>query len=138
MSAQVDANSHTQGHGMPGEATRPRIHIVYFALALFDLLAITLSLVLIDRISALHVESIQVTQVWGRRLDDYVDLMRMAAAVNAPGNDVFNTRDAEGESNRLDIAHAAFLARASELRREVSRAPDQGLVDELLGRFDAI
>lgn len=129
---------HRPSERVHSRAAKPRLHLIYFALAAFDLMAVLLGLFLIDRLSALHMESIHVTEVWGHRLDDYVDLMRMAAAVNAPGNDIFNSRDLEAESKHLATSHAAFDLRAGELRQELARSADRQQVSTLLAQFDAI
>ena len=112
---------HRPSERVHSRAAKPRLHLIYFALAAFDLMAVLLGLFLIDRLSALHMESIHVTEVWGHRLDDYVDLMRMAAAVNAPGNDIFNSRDLEAESKHLATSHAAFDLRKRRCRRRLAR-----------------
>ncbi len=119
-------------------AARPRFHLIYFALALFDLLAVCLGLFLIDRLTHVHRQSVQASQDWGHRLEASAELMQLAAAVDAPGNEIFDSRDIEGESRRLDESLAAFDRRADELRQELSRNLDSADAGTLLKRLDSL
>lgn len=122
----------------PTALTRPRLHLIYFALAAFDLLSISLGLYLINRISSIYSHSVQVNQEWGGRLDDYLELMRMAAAVNGPGNDVFETRAIEREWEALQQNRSAFEARAAQLRQELLENARREDAESLLSHFDQI
>ena len=118
--------------------SRPKLHRVYFLLAGFDLLAVSLGLFLINRIANIYTDSIAVNQVWADRLNDYSDLSQMAGAVNAPGNDVFQTRDVDRESARLGSALATFTKRSEAVREDLFRNTDAAQAAELLASFGAI
>lgn len=117
---------------------RPRLHHVYFALAAFDLLTVSLGLYLINRLADIYEESVAVNQVWATRLNEYSELSRLAAAVNGPGNDVFQSGDIRGESARLAGALARFNERAAIVRRDLVRNVGASESPELLAAFDAI
>src|SRR5262249_19832321 len=74
---------------------------------------------------------------WSDRLESYAELGQLAAAVRAPGHDMFDTRDEEAESANLDRAMAAFEEKMRELREEAdSRRPVMETAT-LLAQMDA-
>src|SRR5947207_273654 len=108
----------------PLPAGRPRWLTVCLVLAAFNLLAFGIGLQLSHRLTAMYTESVRINREWSNRLGTYADLAQLAAAVNAPGNDVFDTRDVAAESANLDKAMARFGDRIRELREEAnSRVP---------------
>src|SRR5262249_27845467 len=86
----------------------PRWPLLYFALAGFDLLTIVISLSINHRLVAIYRHAVEVNQEWAEGLDRYAALAQLASEVNAPGNDVFDTRDVAGESRRLHAALGRF------------------------------
>ncbi|MBI5245847.1 MAG: hypothetical protein HY923_01600 [Elusimicrobia bacterium] len=111
---------------------------LYYILALLDLTAVCSSQYVSFRIMAIYADSVAVNQAWAARLDGYARLSSLASAVNAPGNDVFDSRDVAGESLRMEKALAAFNAQAATLaqadRREenLSLSPIMTTMDEML------
>jgi signal transduction histidine kinase len=114
------------------------LHLVYYLLATFDLVTVCLGLYLINNIARIYTDSVAVNQVWAARLSDYSELSRLAAAVNAPGNDVFQTQDVDRESERLNSALTAFKRRAGEVRTDLVRNVDIDQGKDLLPTLDAI
>ncbi len=110
---------------------------MYFALAGFDLLTVILSLLLIGRIMGIFTDSVNDRQEWVNRLGNVAELNLLAAKANAPGNDVFTSRDVKAESIRSDAAFAAFEQKIKEVRDELNALfEDQDLssltcIDEL-------
>lgn len=104
---------------MSAQHVRPRWYWLYFVLAAFDLLTLSFSLYLNHRLRETYTESIQVNQKWAARLNRYADLTQLAGSVNAPGNDVFDSQDPAGESERLKMAlenfNRAFAAAQDDL-----------------------
>ena len=94
----------------------PRWHVVYFALALFDLLTIGASLFLAHQIMEIYAQSVEVNQTWAERLAKINELGLLATAANAPGNDVFDTKDITGESLKLSAARRAFDSHLATVR----------------------
>lgn len=70
------------------KSPRPRWHLLYYVLAGFDLLTISISLYLNHRLAGIYAESVHVNQAWAQRLDRYAKLGELANAVNATANDV--------------------------------------------------
>ena len=73
-----------------GRSAPPKWHRLYYLLAAFDLFTVVLSLVLNHQTRGVFARSIEVNQVWSQRLADYSELGQLAAAVDAPGNDIFD------------------------------------------------
>lgn len=99
--------------------TRLRLHHVYYLLAAFDLLAVSLGLFVINRIAVIYADSVALNQVWAGRLNDYARLGELAADVNAPGNDVFDSRDVEAEAARLAASKDRFDQMLSAVERDL-------------------
>jgi signal transduction histidine kinase len=100
---------------------RPRLkwHVVYYCLAAFDILTVTGSLVLNDRLMGMYVEAVASNQEWGQLMADYTAIELLAADMNAAGNDVFESRDPDGEQRRLRAARSAFGERLQALRKDL-------------------
>src|SRR5689334_4108265 len=110
---------------------RTRWHYIYFVLAAFDLLTVTGSLHLSHRIMAIYAASVDTNQRWADRLARYADLGQLAAAVDAPGNDVFDTRDVDAEATRQAQALAVFERALDATRADLAAGP-------LLAGLDAV
>lgn len=98
---------------------RRQWHRVYFLLALFDVLVVGLGLTLNHRLLGIHKDSVRENGVWEQRLDRYLDLADMAASVNAPGNDVFDSRNVSLETTRMTASLNTFTARMKSLRLDL-------------------
>lgn len=102
----------------------PRWHLVYFALAGFDLLTVGLSLSLTHNLMTIHEQSVQTSRQWAVRLGAITELSDLAQAANAPGNDVFDNGDVTTARTLRNAAVTTFDARlalvASELNADVA------------------
>ena len=118
---------------------RPRLrwHVVYFLLAGFDVLTVSASLYLTDRLFESYSAAVAQNREWASHMDEHAELQRLAADVNAPGNDVFDTHAVALESSRMAGARRAFASRAATLRRHLT---DVHPVEagSLVARFDAL
>lgn len=117
-----------------------RWHRVYFLLAGFDILAIAGSLYLSHQLMTIFRSSVEVNQVWADKLSDLSDLGTAAGAVNAPGNDVFDSHDVAGEIARETVALAQFSKQLSLLQRSIDAVPDaeaRGTLKRSAERIDA-
>jgi PAS domain S-box-containing protein len=101
--------------------SRPKWHLLYYLLACFDLVTVSASLYLNHRIMNIYTTSVAVNQQWAERLGRFADLSRQAGAVNAPGNDVFDSHDVPGESARMRQAREVFDAQMAKIRQDVTR-----------------
>ena len=99
---------------------------LYCALAAFSVSVILSNLYLNHRLMDIYNESVRVNQEWDERLSRYRTLGQLAAAVNAPGADIYASNDVAGETERLRAALRAFNeaipAAREDLRGELSRA----------------
>ena len=110
---EAERNATRLAQGVP----RPRWYRLYYLLAAFDLFTVALALFLNHETRSTFARSVAVNQVWDQRLAAYSELGELAAAVDAPGNDVFDSLDVPGESARMRAARAAFDERFVALRR---------------------
>jgi signal transduction histidine kinase/FixJ family two-component response regulator/HPt (histidine-containing phosphotransfer) domain-containing protein len=99
--------------------SRPRWHLLYFVLAAFDLVTVSVSLYLNHRLNLSFAESIEINAAWAAHLGRFSHLAELASAVNAPGNDVFDTRDVARESARLRERLAIFDRELAATRRQL-------------------
>ncbi|GAM98313.1 heavy metal sensor histidine kinase [alpha proteobacterium U9-1i] len=104
---------------------RRRLDVVYFALAIFDILTISAALMLDHIVTTAFERSVHLSQEWSEHLDGLLDLQRLAQQVDAPGNDVFYSHDVAEERARRDAAQAEFTARWRELVADVEAEPDE-------------
>lgn len=124
---------------LPPARSRPRIrwHVVYYLLAAFDILTVSASLYLSRRLLDIYMRSVSQNEEWAGHMDEYSELQRLAADVNAPGNDVFESHDVPRESGHLARARVAFADRLALLRRHLADLhPSEAR--PLLARFDAV
>lgn len=101
-----------------------RWHIVYYLLAAFDLLAITGSLYLSHEVMEIFRSSVEVNQNWADKLSDLSDVAAAAGAVNAPGNDVFDSHDVAKETARQAQALTSFRLRLDAFAAAIDDVPD--------------
>ena len=122
----------------PGRSLRPRWHRLYYLLAAFDLFTVILSLVLNHQTRGVFARSVEVNQIWGQRLADYSELGQLAAAVDAPGNDIFDSLDLETETARFRTALERYEQRFAALREEVRANAGEAEAARVLADFDAV
>jgi signal transduction histidine kinase len=118
----------------PPEPARPRLkwHVVYYLLAAFDILTVTGSLVLNDRVTDMYVQAVASNEDWGQLMADYTALEQLAGEIDASGNDIFESRDPVRESRRIESALAAFSERLAALRKDLLDTAPAGEAPPLL------
>ncbi|GEM_PF-7073673 len=117
---------------------RSKLHLIYYALAVFDILTVSLSLSLNHQIMGIYSGSVEVNQDWSDRLSNFMEIGRLAAAVNAPGNDVFDSRDTIREPARLEKALSTFNTHMNKARVELRANVDPERCSLLLKDMDDI
>jgi len=130
-----------EGHGRSrsvGAAKPPKWRYVYFLLAAFDLVTVSAGLYLNYRIMGIYLRSVEVNRVWAERVAAYSHLGELAGDVDAPGNDVFDTRDVRKEFVRMGAAVKAFDLDLQKQRQELQANLDRGSAAPLLALLDAI
>lgn len=98
---------------------RPTWHRIYFLLAAFDVLTVCLALFLSHQLMDIYTESVATNAEWVTRGNGYAKLGALAADVNAPGNDIFDSHDVALESRRMSQAKGEFDAQMALARREL-------------------
>ena len=108
-------------------ARRRRLDLIYFALAGFDLLTIGFTLLLSNNIMDLYEQSVTRSAVWSARINELVELAQYAQEANAPGNDVFDSRDARAERARRDAGLQRYEQQRDAVLEELERnVPGEG------------
>jgi CheY-like chemotaxis protein len=100
-------------------ARRFKWHYVYYALAAFDIIGISISLALSHQIMEIYLKSVQTNSTWAKRMDSYAVIGQLAVELNAPGNDIFDSGDPVQETARLKLAVLAFNTQLEKLRKDV-------------------
>lgn len=98
---------------------KPKWHLIYYVLAAFDLVTISGSLLLNHEIMGVYTDSVDVNKELAEIQGHFIDLGRLASAVNAPGNDVFDSRDVDAELTKRNKALERFEQHMLVLRSEV-------------------
>lgn len=112
-------------------------HLYYF-LAAFDVLTIAASLYLNHVVLEIYSDSVDENSVWSNRVSQYSQLNELAAAVNAPGNDAFDSGDFINEKQRLDTAYQAFQAATKSAREDLAQNANDESAGQLLHQLSAI
>ncbi|MFQ5462747.1 MAG: PAS domain S-box protein, partial [Phycisphaerae bacterium] len=85
-----------------------RLHVLYFVLAGFVLLTVVWSSYLNHKLIRINTGTIAHDQHREMRCKEYAQLAKQAQLVNAPGNDVFESRDVPRERARFEKQLGAF------------------------------
>ena len=126
---------HHKPKNKPG---RSKLYLVYYALAAFDILTVSFGLSLNHQIMNIYAGSVEVNRDWSDRLRNFMVIGRLAAAVNAPGNDIFDSHDTIGEPARLEKALDTFNTHMDKARMELRAQVDPVRCSLLLKNMDDI
>jgi len=130
----MTSSAKLNGAEEPAERRRsaPKWYRVYYLLAAFDVLIVLLGLFLSHQIVRIYDRSVEVNQEWVKRLNHYADLGPLAGAVDAPGNDVFDSHDVDGEQSKMQAALRTFelhmAAVEEDLRAKIGEEKQLGTV----------
>ncbi len=138
MSSNANRDAETQAAVARVHArSRPAWYWLYFLLAVLDVITVLVSLGLNHQLMEIYAESVAVNQQWAERLSRYADLAVVAGEVNAPGNDVFDSRDVPKESARLNKALVVFERDLKTAQSEIA-AVKSSKANSLLENFTDI
>jgi signal transduction histidine kinase/CheY-like chemotaxis protein len=112
--------------------------MLYVLFAAFDILTVLVGLALNHHLVDMHRASLDVNRQWAERLATYSKLRELAAAVNAPANDVFDSKDPRGETVRLRKARREFDDALSAARTDLENTGGTPEVQTLIHDLDAI
>jgi PAS domain S-box-containing protein len=93
---------------------------LYFLLACFEILTVIASLYFLDNTNTIFTEAVKTNQVWLAELQKYSGLDDLAVRVNAPGNDIFESKNVATEKNRFEKAKEKLSAALSKSKEELS------------------
>jgi signal transduction histidine kinase len=128
-------DSRFEVHLRPLEVKKPRWPRVYLLLAAFDVFTVLFSLYVNYRIVTIFRASVRENHFWVVKTAALNAISAQAAAVNAPGNDVFETNDIDSEEKRMKEAFAGLQATLNALQVESRAQPGefqrQGLEHDL-------
>jgi signal transduction histidine kinase/DNA-binding response OmpR family regulator len=99
----------------------PRLRVLYASIVILVLAIVGSSVVLSFRILQSYTSSVDNNQEWEDRSAGYRGLQGAAEAVDAPGNEVFESRDVARERARFDSATVRFDHAMSVVRAELDR-----------------
>ncbi|HKU39582.1 MAG TPA: ATP-binding protein [Polyangiales bacterium] len=124
---------------MQGDSTdrqQPKEHTsrLYSALAVFNLASVLAGVLLCHNLVASYRRSVDVNREWADRAGAVAELSRTATEANAPGNDVFETRDVPTERARLTESTARYEqshVRAIAQLRDLPASERTALVERL-------
>lgn len=117
----------------------PKSNLIYYLLAVLNLSTISLCLLLNYQIMGVYVDSIGVNQQWAERVERYSYLRRLAGDVNAPGNDIFDSRDADRESEKMRKALRLFNEGITAEKNELTaNTAGEEISSRLMQDIDAI
>jgi signal transduction histidine kinase len=109
----------------PQHVALPRwYHLVYLLVA-FALFAISLSLYLSYQYMQIYARSVAVNRQWMRRLHHCSTLGELAAGINAPANDVFQSHEVAAEEARLQAAVQMMRNYLNGLDADLQAKPDE-------------
>jgi signal transduction histidine kinase/CheY-like chemotaxis protein len=104
-------------------------------LILFNVMAVSTGLYVSRRVTEKYQASVAINQTWTERRDGFQKLRQLAGRVDEPGNDIFETRDVDGESLKLRQTVIAFDQQAmrlsEDLRANVGQKEKNLLQDDL-------
>ncbi|MEQ1893693.1 MAG: response regulator [Planctomycetota bacterium] len=86
---------------IPASERPPRWHLLYLLLAAFDVFTVCVGLFLSHRLVSIHTDSLRVGQ-------ELAAVRSAASALNAPGNDVFDSHDVPHERTRVEAERERF------------------------------
>ncbi len=124
--------------GARGQRRAPKWHIVYYVLAAFDLATVCGALILSHEIMAIYRTSVVVNEGWAGHLAALSALGQHAGAVNAPGNDIFDSHDVAGEERRQEIARQSYEGHFAELRADIVLGATPKQAQDLNLRLDSV
>lgn len=104
---------------------------VYYLLAIFDVAAIGLSLYVNSHLMHIYIASVATNQTWVELDRDASQLGELASSINAPGNDVFQTKDFAEEEQNLNTAHSEFKRRLANLTHNLALQPATDSIESM-------
>lgn len=109
----------TQQSGAKPSGSWPKVHLIYFLLAAFDLVAVFGGLYLSHRLGSIFEENVAVNEEWSQRYQEVWNLGDAVSAVGEPGNNIFESGNPGLERHKLNVAYGEFNAQLAAIRKEM-------------------
>ncbi|MFA6546863.1 MAG: hypothetical protein WCS99_20770 [Limisphaerales bacterium] len=121
------STTQASGLGKIGGRSQPRQqwHLLYYVLAMFNILTVGFTLWLNHQMQEAFGQSVEVGSAWERRLRDYGDMISIARAVQVRCNNVFITRDVVQQRDDLDVPGECSFGLRDRQARQQHRAHQQ-------------
>ncbi|UPT61166.1 MAG: ATP-binding protein [Hyphomonadaceae bacterium JAD_PAG50586_4] len=133
--AEQTSATHLAPHQKRQPLQRRRLDLIYYALAVFDLLTIGFTLMLSNHTMDLYQLSVSRSAVWSARVAQVVQLARFAQEANAPGNDVFDSQDVTHERARRAAGGARYQRQRDAVLQDLSMAEPGEEVAAVIARI---
>jgi len=111
---------------------------VYYALAAFDIIAISLSVFFGHTLTQRYKQAVTENEFWNERLGEFSELGKLALSVNAPGNDIFETGDLKRERAQLERATSSFNNSLALARIGIAKTADRNQQKQLNRILDEV
>jgi two-component system, sensor histidine kinase and response regulator len=119
------------------KALRSRWYLIYLVLAILDISTVAFGLYMNHHLVARFSGSVDQDRLWAQQLQKYNELGRLASAVDAPGNDVFDDHNVPLQSARINVALQRFERQLNQIRSELLLTRN-GHTTELAAELDKI
>jgi signal transduction histidine kinase len=116
----------------------PRWHHLFTLLAAFAAAMVALDLYLSHRYVEITTRSVAVNQAWTERQGECAELGQLAAGVNAPGNDVFQSHQVPFEEDKMRAALRRFDERLGAFQEALRADPDAAETAPLLEELQTV
>ncbi len=100
-------------------SNRPRWYLLYFLLALLDIVTVSISMGLNVQLMNSYSTSVEINQAWSARQENYAALAALATETNAPGNDVFDGLDTAVANRQVRLSLGQFNASLAAARNDI-------------------
>jgi signal transduction histidine kinase len=128
----------TQQAGARPTGFWPKVHLIYFLLAAFDLVAVFGGLYLSHRLSSIFEQNVAVNEEWSRRFQDVWNLGDAVSAVGEPGNNIFESGNPDLERHKLNAAYGEFNAQLAAIRQEVMTNTEASIASRPVGAMRSL
>lgn len=114
---QTDGGQAAGATGGAGTTARwPRIHLIYFVLAAFDLIAVAAGLYLGHQAISIYNDSVTRHERWSALSSRVNDLQALAGEIEYAGTNAFNTGNLVANKAKLDDSTRQFQAAIADIR----------------------
>ena len=105
---------------LPGPKSHRRVHLVYFALASFDLLAVLAGVMLSSHFASIFERTVEYRQSWDEIFTEMWELNDLVMETSAPVVEMFETGDPVGKSRRFESNLKALEQTVAGLQQELT------------------